>query len=210
MDIGPHAKTLSTAVTSVCLGYLDSRPRGRWMSLTLGPRRYHVLLVPDSAAAAPLSHFSHRLYILCRQPRCDLSPLFALAGPLDYPHHAARVVRTLVTLEDKSRWLPGCEPDVFKNPPNAGRISPYAKGALDILADPMRLQTLFRLVYDRSREARALGYKLGLWTLNPEEAPGSADELERGSFTVAASAALLYVAHMVPFEKAVASHLSIL
>jgi len=198
MDVGPHAKTLSTAVTSVCVARFEGKPRGRWLKLSLGQRTYYVMLVPDSAAAAPLSHFSHRLYVLCRQPQCDLSPLFALADPLDYPHHAARVVRSYVTgplTEERGRWLPSCDYGLCPQLP-----ADHWKMALDILADPESLHTLFRLVYDRLRAVRAAGYRLGLWRANPNEVPDP-DDVGITGFTRSASLALLLVAHMIPFER---------
>jgi hypothetical protein len=103
----------------------------------------------------------------------------------------------------------------------------YARGALDILADPERLNVLFRLIYDQSQKTREEGFKRGLWTVKPGAPPGDMwpaiqdavkrrdlDQLKdliglveqekpakRGQFTITASIALLYVAHLLPFER---------
>jgi hypothetical protein len=230
MDTAGHAKTLSSAVTTLCAAYYNGKAyrQRKFMELRLGPRRYILILWPDSLAAAPLAFMSHRLYILCGQPECDLSPLFALADPLHYPENAAAVVRTLYAYASKdvqfSRWLPICEyidckNTIFSSP---GYEQSFAKAALDILASPEKLRILFRLIYDRSKESRREGFTAGLWTLDPDALPGDVwmqiedavkrrdaaqirdllqhidEPPDRGQFTAIATAALGYIAHMVP------------
>jgi hypothetical protein len=92
---------------------------------------------------------------------------------------------------------------------------------LDILSNPQKLQLLFKLFFDRSKETRKAGFAAGLWTLDPDAAPGDmwpqiedavkrrdayqlmdlvkllTNEPEKGQFTGAASAAAAYVIHMV-------------
>ena len=229
MDVGPHAKTLSIAITSICIAYYAGKAyrQKKCMELQLGQRKYVVCLWPDSLAAAPLAQMSHRLYILCRQPRCDLSPLLALADPLEYPQYAAVVFRALYTLAPNAnvqaeRWLPitdyiDIRDTIFAAP---GYEQSFGKAALDILSNPSKLQLLFQLFFDRSKETRKAGFAAGLWTLSPDAEPGDmwpqiedavkrrdANQLrdllkllesapEKGQFTVAASAAFAYVAHM--------------
>jgi hypothetical protein len=255
MDIGPHSKALSTAVTTICVAYYSGKAhrQRKCIELQLGERRYVVCLWPDSFAAAPLAQMSHRLYILCRQPKCDLSPVFALADPLEYPHYAAIVARAVYSLAPSAkdvkvaRWLPICdyidcgqrdeeggaenshavensntEDDqiniIFKA---RGYEQSFGKAALDILSNPQKLQLLFKLFFDRSKETRKAGFAAGLWTLDPDAAPGDvwpqiedavkrrdayqlidlvklllSGEPEKGQFTVAASAAAAYVIHM--------------
>jgi len=197
MDIGPHRKTLTTAVAMLYLGYTTKKPSG-FFALRLGPRTYYVKLIPAREAAAPLGHMAHALIILCASRLCDVSPLFALADPLDYPQYAVRVARAMFQgPEPSGRWLPGAEIANIKLDPDTIKTKYLnsTKVALDILSDPQRLQTLFRLVYDRSKEARALGYKLGLWPYEPGEFPVDPSPAK---FTPAASIALLYVLHMLP------------
>jgi len=231
MDMGPHSKTLSTAVTTVCMTYYGGRRyrQHKHIELRLGPRRYIVLLWPDSLAAAPLAHMAHRLYILCLQHECDLSPLFALADPLQYPQYAAAVARAIYVPQRDvqfTRWLPICNyidcKDTIFSAQNYEQT--FARAALDILSSPEKLQLLMRLVYDRSKEARRLGFMTGLWTLNPEALPGDiwsqiedavkrrdhmqlcdlaklAEEgADKGQFSTAATAALGMAAHMVPIQ----------
>lgn len=244
MDIGYHTKTLSTDVVTVCLTYYAGTKysKYRFVELKLGGRRYLVMLWPDSVAAAPLGHMAHRLYILCRQAACDLSPLFALADPIHFPQHAAAVARTYYMLlsphpRPTSRWLPACDyvecgKTVFAQPDYDTSL---ARSALDILSDPEKLNTLTKLVYSQTRDLRALGYKHGLWTLDPAAEPGDLwrqveDAVKRrdlwqavellyyaarqpdaavphGQFTVAASAALSYYAHMIPYKVLLAKDL---
>ena len=253
MDSTYHRKTLSTDVLTACMTYYAGTKYGKYkfMELRLGSRRYLVMLWPDSVATAPLGHMAHRLYILCRQPQCDLSPLFALADPIHFPQHAAAVARTYYMLlsphpRPMSRWLPACDyvdcgktvfaqPDgktVFAQPDYDASL---ARTALDILSDPEKLNILTRLVYSQTRELRALGFKHGLWTLDPAAEPGdlwrqAEDAVKRrdvwqaiellyyiarqpdaavphGQFTVAASAALSYYAHMIPFKVLLAKDL---
>jgi hypothetical protein len=184
-------------VTSVALGYTKREPGSNWFGLSLGWKRYWVRLVPDWSASAPLSASAHRLYILCPERMCDLSPLFALADPLTWPRHAARIVRTYVAADVPNRWVPICDKvDCGGLPPGAGTE------VMDILSSPRRLYYLFKLVYDRRREVRVVGYRLGLWTVDPRRLPTNPDDMEpRGGFTLAASMALGYVAHMIPFEE---------
>jgi hypothetical protein len=207
----------------------------KFIELRLGNRRYLVMLWPDSVATAPLGYMAHRLYILCRQPQCDLSPLFALADPIHFPQHAAAVARTYYMLlsphpRPMSRWLPACDyvdcsKTVFAQPDYDTSL---ARSALDILSDPEKLNILTRLVYSQTRDLRALGFRHGLWTLDPAAEPGdlwkqAEDAVKRrdvwqaiellyyiarqpdaavphGQFTVAASVALSYYAHMLPFK----------
>jgi hypothetical protein len=232
MDMGPHSKTLSAAATTVCMTYYGGKRyrQHKHIELRLGPRRYIVLLWPDSIAAAPLAHMAHRLYILCLQPECDLSPLFALADPLQYPQYAAAVARAIYVPQREniqfSRWLPvcnyiDCKNTIFTSP---NYEQSFARAGLDILSSPEKLQLLMRLVYDRSKEARRLGFMAGLWTLNPDATPGDiwsqieeavkrrdhmqlcdlaklAEEgADKGQFSTAATAALGMVAHMVPIQ----------
>jgi hypothetical protein len=184
-------------VTSVALGYAKREPPPPWFELSLGWKRYWVRLVPDWSASAPLSASAHRLYILCPERTCDLSPLFALADPLTWPRHAARIVRTYVAADVPSRWIPICDKvDCGGMPPGAGTE------VMDILSTPQRLYYLFKLVYDRRREVRIAGYRLGLWTVDPRRSPANPDDMEpRGGFTLAASVALSLVAHMIPLEE---------
>jgi hypothetical protein len=235
MDMGPHSKTLSAAVTTVCMTYYGGKRYRQYkhIELRLGTRRYIVLLWPDSIAAAPLAHMSHRLYILCLQPDCDLSPLFALADPLQYPQYAATVARAIYVPQRENiqfaRWLPICNYVDCKNATNLIFASPnyeqtFARAGLDILSNPEKLQLLVRLVYDRSKEARRLGFAAGLWTLNPDAMPGDiwsqiedavkrrdhaqlcdlaryAEEgVDKGQFSTAATAALGMIAHMLPMQ----------
>jgi len=244
MDITFHRKTLSTDVLTACMTYYSGTRhiKYKFMELRLGNRRYLVMLWPDSVATAPLGHMAHRLYILCRQPQCDLSPLFALADPIHFPQHAAAVARTYYMLlsphlRPMSRWLPACDyvdcgKTVFAQPDYDARL---ARSALDILSDPEKLNILTRLVYSQTRDLRALGFKHGLWTLDPAAEPGdlwrqAEDAAKRrdawqaiellyyiarqpdaavphGQFTVAASAALSYYAHMIPFKVLLAKDL---
>jgi len=225
----PHIAELPTFV---CMTYYGGKRyrQHKHIELRLGPRRYIVLLWPDSIAAAPLAHMAHRLYILCLQPECDLSPLFALADPLQYPQYAAAVARAIYVPQREniqfSRWLPicnyiDCKNTIFTSP---NYEQTFARAALDILSSPEKLQLLMRLVYDRSKEARRLGFMAGLWTLNPEALPGDiwsqiedavkrrdhmqlcdlaklAEEgADKGQFSTAATAALGMVAHMVPIQ----------
>jgi hypothetical protein len=230
MDIGPHNKALSTAVTTICVTYYAGKAyrQKKCLELQLGPRRYVVCLWPDSLASAPLAQMSHRLYILCRQPKCDLSPVFALADPLEYPHYAALVARALYALApnvkdvEADRWLPIREYIDIKDTifSAEGYEQSFGKVALDVLSNPNKLKLLFHLFFDRSKETRKAGFAAGLWTLDPDAAPGDmwpqiedavkrrdAYQLldlvkllisgaEKGQFTVAASAAFAYVAHM--------------
>jgi hypothetical protein len=235
MDMGPHNKTLSAAVATVCMTYYGGKRYRQYkhIELRLGPRRYIVLLWPDSIAATPLSHMAHRLYILCLQQDCDLSPLFALADPLQYPQFAAAVARAIYVPQRENvqftRWLPICNYVNCKNTENVIFASPnyeqtFARAALDILSNPEKVQLLMRLVYDRSKETRRLGFAAGLWTLNPDAMPGDvwsqiedavrrrdhmqlrdlvtlAEEgADKGQFSTAATAALGMVAHMVPIQ----------
>ncbi len=235
MDMGPHNKTLSTAITTICMTYYGGKRYRQYkhMELRLGPRRYIVLLWPDSIAAAPLGHMAHRLYILCLQPDCDLSPLFALADPLQYPQYAAAIARAIYVPQRENiqftRWLPICDYIDCKNNKNVIFTAPnyeqtFARAGLDILSSSEKLQLLIRLVYDRSKEARRLGFMAGLWTLNPDAVPGDiwsqiedavkrrdymqlcdlaryAEEgVDKGQFSTAATAALGMIAHMLPMQ----------
>jgi hypothetical protein len=184
-------------VTSVALGYTKREPGVNWFDLSLGWKRYWVRLVPDWSASAPLSASAHRLYILCPERMCDLSPLFALADPLTWPKHAAPIVRTYVTADVPSRWNPICDKVDCSN---------FGLGVgtevMDILSTPQRLYYLFKLVYDRCKYTRIVGYRLGLWTVDPRRPPANPDDMEpRGGFTLAASAALSLTAHMIPLEE---------
>jgi hypothetical protein len=250
MDAGPHNKALSTAITTICVAYYSGKAhrQKKCIELQLGERRYVVCLWPDSLAAAPLAQMSHRLYILCRQPQCDLSPILALADPLEYPHYAAIVARAIYSLApnvkdvEVKRWIPICDyidcGDLQKDEKSGnlqkkkadeprtifeieGYEQSFGKAALDILSNPQKVQLLFRLFFDRSREARKAGFAAGLWTLDPDAAPGDmwpqiedavkkrdayqlmdlvklllSGEPEKGQFTVAASAAAAYAIHM--------------
>jgi len=183
-------------ITSVALGYAKKEPKN-WFELRLGWKRYWVRLVPDWGASAPLSASAHRLYVLCPERMCDLSPLFALADPLTWPKYAARIVRTYVTADAPSRWIPICDKADCSN---------FSLGSgtevMDILSSPRRLYYLFKLAYDRRKEVRIAGYRLGLWTVDPSRPPTDPDDMEpRGGFTLAASAALSLVAHMIPLEE---------
>lgn len=229
MDVGLHAKTLSTSITSVCLTYGTEPSGGTWFTLRLQTRTYHLAILPDSVAASPLSQFSHRLYVICETETCDLSPLIALSNPLDFPELASRVVRTyFIGSEPDGRWIPGCDfvqcDDIITR---SKFEQTYARGALDILADPERLNVLFRLIYDQSQKTREEGFKRGLWTVKPGTPPGDMwpaiedavkrrdlnqlkdliglaeqeQPAKRGQFTTTASVALLYVAHLIPFER---------
>jgi hypothetical protein len=231
MDTGRHAKTLSVALTTACMAYYAGKAyrQQKFMELRLGPRRYILIIWPDSLAAAPLAHMSHRLYILCGQPECDLSPLFALADPLHYPQYASAVTRTLYTYASPkdvqfTRWLPichyiDCSGTLFSSP---GYEQSFARAALDILSSQEKLRILMRLVYDRSKESRREGFTAGLWTLDPDALPGDLwsqvedavkrrdaaqirdllqhidEPPDKGQFTATATAALGYIAHMVP------------
>jgi len=194
-DVGGQCAEGEVGVSEILLGWARREPPPPWFELTLGWRRYWVKLAPSWAASAPLSAPAHRLQILCADRRCDLSPLFALADPLRYPQHAAQIVRAHVDA-DGDRWLPicdaiKCDGTLFSSP---GYEQSFGKGALDILANPAKLRALFRLTYDRSKEARRIGYRLGLWTLDPDAEPR--DLSVRGEFTATATAALGYVYHM--------------
>ena len=184
-------------VTSVALGYTKKEPPPPWFELSLGWRRYWVRLVPDWSASASLSASAHRLYILCPERMCDLSPLFALADPLTWPKHAARIVRTYVIADVPSRWIPICDKV------DCGRLPSdiFGSNVMDMLSSPKKLYYLFKLVYDRRPETRTVGYRLGLWTVDPRRIPDPSDMAPRGEFTLAASMALSYVTHMIPFEK---------
>jgi hypothetical protein len=128
---------------------------------------------------------------------CDLSPLFALADPLTWPKYAARIVRTYVTADAPNRWVPICDKVDCSN---------FSLGVgtevVDILSTPRRLYYLFKLAYDRRKEVRIAGYRLGLWTVDPSRPPKNPDDMEpRGGFTLAASVALSLVAHLIPLEE---------
>jgi len=187
-------------VTSVALGYttkFQQKEPKNWFELSLGWKRYWVRIVPDWGASAPLSASAHRLYILCPERMCDLSPLFALADPLTWPKYAARIARTYVAADNVNRWYPICDKaDCSRLPSNT-----FSSSVMDILSSPKKLYYLFKLVYDRSPETRAVGYRLGLWTLNPGRIPHPSEMQPRGGFTQAASQALGHVAHMIPLEE---------
>ena len=244
MDSTFHRKHISTQIPTVCMTYYSgtSHTKYKFMELRLGNRRYFVMLWPDSVATAPLGYMAHRLYILCRQPQCDISPLFALADPIHFPQHAAAVARTYYMLlsphpRPMSRWLPACDyvdcgKTVFAQPDYDTSL---ARSALDILSDPEKLNILTRLVYSQTRELRALGFRHGLWTLDPTAEPGDLwkqveDAVKRrdawqaiellyyiarqpdaavphGQFTVASSVALSFYAHMLPFKVLLAKDL---
>jgi hypothetical protein len=185
-------------VSEVLLGWARWEPPPPWFELSLGWRRYWTKLTPAYGASAPLSAPAHRLYLLCADRRCDLSPLLALADPLRYPQHAAAVVRALAHAEADGRWMPICDAvdcaqTLFASPSYDDTVG---KGALDVLSDPERLHVLVKLTYDRSKETRRVGYRLGLWTLSPDEVPKRLGE--KGVFTTVATAALGYLIHMVP------------
>ena len=198
-DVAGLCAESRVGVASVALGYAKVEPGPPWFELRLGWRRYWVRLVPEWGASAPLSAPAHRLYVLCGQRMCDLSPLFALADPLTWPRYASRVVRTYVDADVAGRWIPLC--DVAKCGGDAFRALRRGVRALDILADPRRLRLLFQLVYDRRREVRSAGYRLELWSVDPAKAPDPDNMTPRGQFTLAASAALSYVAHMIPLGE---------
>jgi len=244
MDTTIHRKTLSTQAHTACMTYYSGtkHTKYKFIELRLVNRRYLVMLWPDSVATAQLGYMAHRLYILCRQPQCDLSPLFALADPIHFPQHAAAVARTYYMLlsphpRPMSRWVPACDyvdcdKTVFAQPDYDTSL---ARSALDILSDPEKLNILTRLVYSQTRDLRALGFRHGLWTLDPAAEPGDLwkqveDAVKRrdawqaiellyyvarqpdaavphGQFTVAASAALSYYAHMLPFKVLLAKDL---
>ena len=187
-------------VTSVALGYttkFQQKEPKNWFEFSLGWKRYWVRIVPDWGASAPLSASAHRLYILCPERMCDLSPLFALADPLTWPRYAARMVRTYVTADVPSRWIPICDKMDCSN-------FSLERGTevMDILSTPQRLYYLFKLAYDRGKETRIMGYRLGLWTVDPRRHPTDPNDIEpRGGFTLAASLALSLTAHMIPLEE---------
>ena len=195
-DIGGQCAEGEAGVSEILLGWAKREPPSPpWFELALGWRRYWVKLAPSWAASAPLSAPAHRLQILCADRRCDLSPLFALADPLHYPQYAAQIVRAHVDA-DGDRWLPicdyiDCKNTIFSLP---GYESSFGKGALDILSNPAKVRILFKLTYDRSKETRKIGYRLGLWTLDPDAEPR--DLSIRGEFTATATAALGLVYHM--------------
>jgi hypothetical protein len=185
-------------IAEVLLGWAKREPPPPWFELSLGWKKYWVKLVPAYGASAPLSAPAHRLYILCADRQCDLSPLFALADPLKYPQYAAAVIRAHIHAEADDRWLPICDTVNCSNTVFATRNydNTVGKGALDILSDPEKLHVLVRLTYDRSKETRRVGYRLGLWTLSPDEVPKHLGVT--GTFTTVATAALGYIIHMVP------------
>jgi hypothetical protein len=196
-DVAGLCAEEQVGVTSVALGYAKKEPPPPWFELSLRWKRYWVRLVPDWSASAPLSASAHRLYILCPERTCDLSPLFALADPLTWPKHVARIVRTYVAADVSSRWIPICD---------MADCSNFGLGVgtevMDILSTPQRLYHLFKLVYDKGKDTRIVGYRLGLWTLNPSRPPKNPDDMEPlGGFTMAASAALSLAAHMIPLEE---------
>ena len=198
-DVGGQCAEGEVGVTEVLLGWAGGRaPPPPWFELVLGWKRYWLKLAPAYSASAPLSAPAHRLYILCQDRRCDLLPLLALADPLRHPQHAALVVRAYVDAEVEDRWIPICDVvDCAKtviNTPNYEQS--VGKGALDVLSDPEKLRTVFRLAYDRSKEARRIGYRLGLWTLDPDAVPRNV--IEKGQFTVVATAAIAYVYPLMP------------
>ena len=185
-------------VAEVLLGWAKREPPPPWFELSLGWRRYWVKMAPAYSASAPLSAPAHRLYILCADRKCDLSPLFALADPLKYPNHAAPIIRAHINAEADGKWMPIC--DVVDCSQTLFSSSSYdstvGKGALDILSNPEKLYMLVKLTYDRSKEARRAGYRLGLWSLSPDEVPKHLGIM--GTFTTTATAALGYIIHMVP------------
>ncbi|MFZ8810172.1 MAG: hypothetical protein ACO2PN_18965 [Pyrobaculum sp.] len=185
-------------VAEVLLGWAKSEPPLPWFELSLGQKRYWVKMAPAYGASAPLSAPAHRLYILCADRKCDLSPLFALADPLKHPQYAAPIIRAHMHAEADGRWMPicdvlDCSKTVFATPSYDNTVG---KGALDFLSDPEKLYVLVKLTYDRSKETRRAGYRLGLWSLNPDEMPKHLGET--GTFTTVATAALGYIIHMVP------------
>ncbi len=198
-DIGGQCTEGEVGVTEVLLGWAGGRsPEPPWFELVLGWKRYWIKLAPSYSASAPLSAPAHRLYILCEDRRCDLLPLFALADPLRYPQHAAAVVRAQVNVEAEDRWIPLCDVvdcamTLIKTPKYEQTIG---KGALDLLSDPEKVRTLFKLAYDRSKDARRIGYKLGIWSLDPDAMPKNV--FEKGQFTVVATAAIAYVFPLMP------------
>jgi hypothetical protein len=196
-DVAGLCAEEEVGVTSVALGYTKREPGANWFELRLGWKRYFVRLVPDWGASAPLSVPAHRLFILCPERMCDLSPLFALADPLTWPKYAARIARTYVTADVPNRWIPICDKaDCSGMPLGMGTE------VMDILASPRRLYYLFKLVYDKRREVRIMGYRLGLWTVDPSRPPTDPDDMEpRGGFTLAASVALSLMAHIIPLEE---------
>jgi len=195
-DVAGLCAEEEVGVTSVVLGYTKREPGANWFELRLGWKRYFVRLVPDWSASAPLSAPAHRLYILCTERMCDLSPLFALADPLTWPKYAARVARTYVAADVSNRWIPICDKvDCSNFSPGVGTE------VMDILSTPRRLYYLFKLAYDRSKDTRIAGYRLGLWTVDPSRPPAPDDMEPRGGFTLAASVALSLVAHMIPLEE---------
>jgi len=198
-DIGGQCIEGEVGVTEILLGWAGGRaPQPPWFELTLGWKRYWVKLAPSYSASAPLSAPAHRLYILCEDRRCDLLPLFALADPLRRPQYAAAVVRAQVDVEEEDRWIPIC--DVIDCAKTMIKMLGYeqtaAKGALDLLSDPEKVRALFRLGYDRSKDARRIGYKLGIWSLDPDAVPKKV--FEKGQFTVVATAAIAYVYPLLP------------
>ncbi|MFZ8808411.1 MAG: hypothetical protein ACO2PN_09940 [Pyrobaculum sp.] len=198
-DIGGQCVEGEVGVTELLLGWAGGDvPQPPWFELVLGWKRYWVKLTPSYSASAPLSAPAHRLYILCENRRCDLLPLFALANPLRHPQYAAAVVRAQVDVEAEDRWIPLC--DVVDCSKTLINMSSYAqtvgKGALDLLSDPEKVRTTFRLAYDRSKDARRIGYKLGIWTLDPDAMPKNV--FEKGQFTVLATAAIAYLYPLMP------------
>jgi hypothetical protein len=200
-----------------------------WFTLRLQTRTYHLAMLLDSVAAAPLSQFSHRLYVICETETCDLLPLFALSNPLDFPQYASHVVRTyFIGSEPDGRWIPGCDFVQCDDIITRGKFEQtYARGALDILADSERLNVLFRLIYDQSQKTREEWFKRSLWTVKPGTPPGDMwpaiedavkrrdlnqlkdliglveqeQPAKRGQFTTTVSVALLYIAHLILFER---------
>ncbi len=198
-DIGGQCTEGEVGITEVLLGWAGGRtPEPPWFELVLGWKRYWVKLAPSYSASAPLSAPAHRLYILCEDRRCDLLPLFALADPLRHPQYASLVVRAYVNVEAEDRWIPlcdvvDCSKTLIKTPNYEQTIG---KGALDLLSDPEKVKTIFRLAYDRSKDARRIGYKLGIWSLDPDAMPKNV--FEKGQFTVVATAAIAYLYPLMP------------
>jgi len=198
-DIGGQCVEGEVGVTEVLLGWVGNRvPEPPWFELVLGWKRYWVKLTPSYSASAPLSAPAHRLYILCADRRCDLLPLFALANPMRHPQYASTVVRAQVDVDAEDRWIPICDvldcSKTFIKMPNYEQT--VGKGALDLLSDPEKVKALFRLGYDRSKDARRIGYRLGIWTLDPDAMPKNV--FEKGQFTVAASAVAAYLYPLLP------------
>jgi hypothetical protein len=198
-DIGGQCVEGEVGVTEILLGWAGGRaPEPPWFELVLGWKRYWVKLAPSYSASAPLSAPAHRLYIFCEDRRCDLLPLFALADPQRHPQYATVVVRAEVDVEAEDRWIPLCDVEdcskTLMNMPNYEQA--LGKGALDLLSDAERVRTLFRLAYDRSKDVRHIGYKLGIWTLDPYAMPKGV--FEKGQFTVVATAAIAYILPLVP------------